>query len=101
MTNTTNAYEMTTSQRITLNRFIDFVTYTDNYEVKELEVKDSYGDAYVSVTMGIKNDEGTMAELLCRDTYIFFIGRRGGIFQYTDTYRKAYRKYYQVEKLNI
>ena len=101
MTNTTNAYEMTASQCTALNRFLDFALYTDSYEVKELEVKDSYGDAYVTVTTGVKNDEGTMAEVLCRDTYIFFIGRRGGIFQFNDNYRKVYRKYYQVEKLNI
>lgn len=78
--------------------FLDSALMGGHYEVKELEVTDSYGAAYVSITTGLKDDEGTMAECLCRDTYLFFIGKRGGIFQY-EGMKQTYRKPYEVKHL--
>lgn len=95
------SYKMNTAQQIAFNRFIDFAKYTDSYEVKSLTIRDSYGDAYIDVEIGVKNDDGTMAEIFCRDFYLFFIGKRGGIYQFNKGYSKVYRKYYEVEKLNI
>ncbi len=56
--------------------------YGDRYEVKSEEITYMEGAVYVSVTFGMKGDEGTMAEFICRDRYGFFIGERGGIFYY-------------------
>ena len=62
-----------------------------------------HGAVYVAVTVGVPNDEGTIAEFICRNTYLFFIGKRGGMFQYVESrdgdYRQAYRKYYEVKHL--
>ena len=75
-------------QNAVLNDIIDYLTMKSgsrhSYEVKSLKVTDSadWDDIYVSLTVGIRDDEGTMAELLCRDNYGFFIGPRGGIFYY-------------------
>lgn len=75
-------------QNAVLNDIIDYLTMKNgsrhHYEVKSLKVTDSadWDDIYVSLTVGISDDEGTMAELLCRDNYGFFIGPRGGIFYY-------------------
>ena len=96
------AYEMNPTQRYALNSFLDFAKHTDQYEVKELEITDCCGDAYVSAVIGLKNDNGTLAEFICRDMYLFFIGRRGGIYQFNHNIknlRKVYRKYYEVEHL--
>ena len=75
-------------QNAVLNDVIDYLTKGTRsrhaYEVKSLEVTDSadWDDIYVSLTVGLVNDEGTMAEYICRDNYGFFIGPRGGIFYY-------------------
>jgi len=76
----------TEQQTRTLNEVIDFLTkgYLNDYEVKELEVTTSedWKDVLVSLEIGMAGDEGTMAELICRDHYQFFIGPRGGMFYY-------------------
>lgn len=95
------SYELNTAQTIAFNKFLDFAKYTDSYEVKSLNIRDSYGDAYIDVEIGVKNDDGTMAEIFCRNYYLFFIGKRGGIYQFNSKYSKVYRKYYEVEALNI
>lgn len=88
--------EMTTSQRIAYQNVIDSITFRGMYEVKEAELTNMHGDVFVSITVGAPGDEGTMAAALCRDYYNFFIGRRGGLFQYTDSLQRVYRKYYEI-----
>jgi DNA-directed RNA polymerase subunit M/transcription elongation factor TFIIS len=58
--------------------------YAQNYEVKG-EVKQemtAHGTLVVFFTVGRKNDEGTMAEFYCRETYHIFVGRTGGLRAY-------------------
>lgn len=98
MTNATAIESMNKYQARSFRSFLDSVLWGDNYEVKELNVSDSYGAAYIDITVGLKEDEGTLAESLCRDTYLFFIGKRGGIFQYEGS-SQTYRKPYEVKSL--
>lgn len=100
MTIATAIESMNKAQARSFRKFIDNVIWNDKHEVKELDVTDSYGAAYVDITVGMKNDEGTLAESLCRDTYLFFIGKRGGIFQYVNSHQ-TYLKAYQVKPLGI
>ena len=52
--------------------------HSDKYEVKQWQVDDTeWGTVIVFVEVGLKNDEGTMAEVLCRDKCQIFIGKRG------------------------
>lgn len=94
---------MNASQMRAYRDFINFATLNGHYEVKEAEFKEMHGAVYVAVTVGVPNDEGTIAEFICRDTYLFFIGKRSGIFQYVESgngdYRQVYRKYYEVKHL--
>lgn len=82
MTTKTNTKQQTS----TLNDVIDFLTkgYLNNYEVKKLKVttSENWKHVFVSLEIGMVGDEGTMAEIVCRDHYQFFIGPRGGMFYY-------------------
>lgn len=53
--------------------------YSDKYEIKRWEVND--GEYFVSlfVEYGLKEDEGTYAEIFARDNAHLFIGKKGGI----------------------
>lgn len=53
----------------------------DGYEIKKFEVTPLEGCEIISVYIetGMKNDEGTLAEALCRKHRHFFVGVRGGI----------------------
>ena len=55
--------------------------YSDNYELKEDEVQDIGAGGIISVVLevGLKEDEGTMAAILCRDRIHVFVGPRGGV----------------------
>lgn len=55
------------------------VTYGDRYEFKEFTVTENEYFVNVVMEIGRKNDEGTMAEIFCRDRAQFFIGKRGGV----------------------
>ena len=92
---------MNKSQQNTLNDFIAYKTRLFGYEVKELRVTEREDDTaiYVSITTGCKDDEGTMAEFICRDTYCFFIGARGGMFQYGKGINPTYCNKYTVKTL--
>jgi hypothetical protein len=98
MTNATD--NMNASQRRAFANVRDFVTMHGHYEIKELTVNgfEDGNDVYVTIEAGMPNDEGTMAEFLCRDRYGFFIGARGGIFTYNDNCERVYHKYYDVPK---
>jgi hypothetical protein len=53
----------------------------EKHEFKTFEVSNGEHSALVFVTAeyGMKNDEGTMAALICRDNRHFMIGKRGGV----------------------
>ena len=53
--------------------------YSDSYEIKEWDIKENEYFVSVVVETGMKNDEGTLASILCRDRAHLFIGKRGGI----------------------
>lgn len=51
---------------------------SDSYEIKRWEVTDNeWGTVTLFVEIGLKGDEGTMAEYLARDSVQIFIGPRG------------------------
>lgn len=73
---------MTNSQKMAMERIkklTNDLLYNDNHEVKKFEVTDC--DYFISVVVetGIKNDEGTLAAIYCRDRAHLFIGKRGAI----------------------
>lgn len=90
---------MNKSQQRTLNEFVNYAVRSDRHEVKELAIDEREGDpaVYIRITVGLKDDEGTMAEFFCRDTYMFFIGPRGGMFQYGRSYAQTYCNKYTVK----
>lgn len=94
----------TKQQERKLNDIIEFLTkgYSSSYEVKELEVTTSevWKDVLVSIEIGRVGDEGTLAELICRDHYQFFIGPRGGMFYYPENSYSAHRiNKYELSKV--
>ena len=74
---------MTKSQEMVLERVKKAIPekflYNENYEIKEFNVEEY--DHFISVyaCTGLKEDEGTMAAVYCRETIHIFIGKRGGI----------------------
>lgn len=81
---------MTKAQEIVIRKIekelprFDFYN-SENYEIKKFEIEETdYGPVWVSITTGRKNDEGTLACILCRKHRFFKVGKRGGIqnFQY-------------------
>lgn len=57
----------------------DIVYGSDRYEFKEFKVTEHEHFVNVVMEIGRKGDEGTMAEIYCRDRAQFFIGKRGGV----------------------
>lgn len=53
--------------------------HADKYEIKKFEIDECEYFVSLTVEVGLKGDEGTMAEILCRDYAHLFIGKRGGI----------------------
>ena len=53
--------------------------YENESEIKKFDVQTNEYSTSVVVTVGRKNDEGTMAEVLARDTAMIFIGKNGGM----------------------
>lgn len=51
----------------------------DGYEFKELKVKNLGPFVSVSIVVGLKGDEGSLAAILCRDRFHCFVGKRGGV----------------------
>ena len=63
---------------------VDFIrhemeTLFSNYEIKDFEVTDHKSFVAVYAISGMIEDEGTMAEVICRESAHVFIGKRGGI----------------------
>lgn len=71
----------------------DLYQNAPGYEFKEFTVEETgYGTVIVYSVVGLKDDEGTMAAVLCRKTRHIFIGERGGLrSQKWDTKRKKSR----------
>ena len=53
--------------------------HADKYEIKKFEIHENEYFVAVVVETGMKDDEGTLAEVFCRDCAQLFIGPRGGI----------------------
>lgn len=53
--------------------------HPDKYEIKQFDIDENEYFVSVVVEVGRKNDEGTLAEVFCRDRAHLFIGKRGGI----------------------
>lgn len=75
---------MTRAQENTIEKIkkeiprFDFYS-SDEYEIKKFEVKENEFFVSVYFVTGRKNDEGTMAEMLCRKYRHAFIGKNGGL----------------------
>lgn len=75
---------MTKAQELTIEKIkkeiprFDFYD-KDDYEIKKFEVEENEYFVSVYFVTGIKNDEGTMAGVLCRKHRHCFIGKNGGI----------------------
>jgi hypothetical protein len=68
------------------------------YEVKKHELTvTEYGNVSLFVVIGMVGDEGTMAQLLCRERRHVFIGRDGGLACYKTEKNAAGR--YRVKRL--
>lgn len=88
--------------------YFDFYGRPDDYEIKKLELSQaepdpeiialraSLGmrtrmpDVFVAIITGMKNDDGTMAEIYCRKRRFLKIGPRGGI-ESSPISRKGFR----------
>lgn len=78
---------MTNSQKekieILKSNFFKFHCFGDenNYEIKRCDIDDEFSKSFVSmvIVVGMKNDEGTYAEIIARDRAHYFIGKRGAV----------------------
>ena len=92
---------MTKSQEIKLNmirRDAELMAsqHHKDGEVKTFDVKEYSTFISVYVCIGAKNDEGTMAEIYCRDKVTLFIGKKGAVtFPVWDQkhHEQRYKKY--------
>lgn len=66
--------------------------YADEYEFKKWEIIENEYFVSLVLEVGRKNDEGTMAAVLCRDHIHLFIGKRGGITYPVSKNGKHYTK---------
>lgn len=72
-------------------------TCAESYEIKRFEVtehalsfrKDPM--VFISAVVGLKGDEGTMAAVMCRDTWHLHIGPRGSVTNVDKTIKGAGR----------
>jgi hypothetical protein len=49
------------------------------YEIKQEHTKDLGFAVSYSIEVGLQNDEGTLASVICNTYKHFFIGKRGGV----------------------
>ena len=75
---------MTRAQETTIEKIkkeiprFDFYN-SDEYEIKKFKVEENEYFVSVYFVTGRKDDEGTMAEVLCRKYRHAFIGKNGGL----------------------
>lgn len=78
-----------------VNKFVGFYGFPEEKEVKRKYVKEyDGGTVYVQLTVGYIGDEGTMQEVICRNSLDVCIGKKGGYFKYSDSkshYRRTFR----------
>lgn len=66
-----------------------------NGEIKSWEISAHEYFVAVYVEIGGKDDEGTLAEVFCRDSAHLFIGKHGGItYPVSKTYKNGKYKHY-------
>ena len=76
----------------------------DSYELKRFNITNESGITSVVIEAGLKNDEGTLASALARNTAIFFIGKNGGLKHFDGSTNKLkptktwYGAFYDYEK---
>lgn len=64
----------------------DFFGHPESHEFKQYEVTEmDNGTVELLCVSGLKNDEDTLACILCRRTRQIFIGKNGGIYCYDNT----------------
>jgi hypothetical protein len=72
--------QVTGPQAATIERVFRSMVSRSSVEVKSWEVHASYaGSVWVSVVVGMRGDEGTAAEVYCRDRIFCRVGKRGGL----------------------
>ena len=57
----------------------DYSRGAGTYEIKEYKVEETEYFLSVVLEVGMIGDEGTMAQVFCRDRVHLFVGKRGGI----------------------
>lgn len=79
-----------------MNAF-DYSRGAGRYELKKFTVNECEYFVSVIAVVGMVDDEGTMAEYLCRDKVHLFIGKRGGItypmFKNSHYYTKRFKNF--------
>lgn len=77
---------MTKQQELTVQKIKKYIEENDlfknnsDYEFKEFSVTETdYKTVIIYSITGMKNDDGTMAAIFCRNTRHIFIGERGGL----------------------
>ena len=75
---------MTNAQETVIKRIRNAIenmhgAYSDSYEIKEWTIDDREFFVNLYFEVGLKNDEGTMAGVLCRKYRHAFIGKNGGL----------------------
>ncbi len=56
-----------------------WVLKLEKYEIKEMHVEPGERVALARISIGMKGDEGTMAEYTCRNVCAYLVGVRGGV----------------------
>lgn len=89
---------MNTKQQRTLSNVKNYVLRNGRYEVKELSIEDNEfdNDMRIVLEVGRPNDEGTLAESICRSCYSFYIGTRGGMYIFNKNYHREYIETYEL-----
>ena len=67
------------SKQVSVIETIKAKMMNSHYEVKIEEVQDCGHFVSFVIEVGMFDDEGTMAEIICRNRRHFFIGKRGGV----------------------
>ena len=99
---------MTRKQEVVINTIRDYMSgewsvrhskskRENRYEIKKEKIV-VYESNVIEIcsTRGVKGDEGTMAEVFCRDTIQVFVGPKGGCWCYSESRTsrvKGYIKY--------
>lgn len=76
---TTKSQESALCKVLKMAEAFDLSHGEGEYEIKRYIVKDHGFFISVSLEVGMVGDEGTMAQLVCRDRVLLFIGKHGAI----------------------